>query len=250
MMLAGIKAALDFTHDPERLRVVAFLTDGYIGNEADILAEVHKRLGAARIFSFGVGPAVNRYLLDHMAKLGQGAVAYLGPNDSPSQVMDDYFERISHPALTDIKINWGEMKVSAILPNRMPDLFVGRPVVLTGRFQGTASSVVQVSSQAGGRTVEFALAEKANSAPAANKGLASVWARMKIADLADRSLYEQNHELPSQIKQVALDYNLMSAYTAFIAVDASARTQGDTGTTVPVAVPVPEGVQYKTTVHE
>ena len=71
MMIEGIKAALDFPHDPQRLRFVSFLTDGYIGNEAEILGEIHKRLGASRIFSFGVGSSVNRYLLDGMAKHGQ-----------------------------------------------------------------------------------------------------------------------------------------------------------------------------------
>src|SRR5204863_1082860 len=55
MMIEGIKAALDFPHDPERLRFVCFLTDGYIGNETEILAEIHKRLGDSRIFSFGIG---------------------------------------------------------------------------------------------------------------------------------------------------------------------------------------------------
>jgi len=72
MMIEGIKAALDFPHDPQRLRFVCFLTDGYIGNEAEILGEIHKRLGASRIFSFGIGSSVNRYLLDHMARLGRG----------------------------------------------------------------------------------------------------------------------------------------------------------------------------------
>ena len=37
MMIEGIKAALDFPHDQQRLRFVCFLTDGYIGNEAEIL---------------------------------------------------------------------------------------------------------------------------------------------------------------------------------------------------------------------
>src|SRR5438876_4264775 len=73
MMIEGIKAALDFPHDPGRLRFVCFLTDGYIGNEAEIVGEIHKRLGSTRIFSFGIGSSVNRYLIDQMAKAGRGA---------------------------------------------------------------------------------------------------------------------------------------------------------------------------------
>ena len=84
----------------------------------------------------------------------------------------------------------------------------------------------------------------------ASKALPAIWARGKIAGLAERMTYEQNAELPAAIKQVALDYGLMSAYTAFIAVDASRTTQGSDGVTVKVPVPTPEGVDYQKTVKE
>ena len=71
---------------------------------------------------------------------------------------------------------------------------------------------------------------------------------MKIADLADRSAYEGIADLAQQIKQVALEYGLMSSFTAFVAVDSMTKTSGDHGTTVAVPVLVPEGVRYETTV--
>jgi Ca-activated chloride channel homolog len=250
MMINGIKAALDFPHDPARLRFVCFLTDGYIGNEAEILAETQKRLGSARIFSFGVGSSVNRYLLEHLAKLGAGAVAFLGPNDSPALVMDAFVDRIAHPALTDLKLDWGGMEVSDVFPARTPDLFAGRPVVLTGRFKNAAAGSVGVSGQAGGKTISWRVPAIANEGPLASKSLPIVWARMKIADLSDHALLDRSGELAGAIRQVALDFGLMSDYTAFVAVDASRVTEGKQGTTVPVAVPVPDGVKYNTTVQE
>jgi len=42
----------------------------------------------------------------------------------------------------------------------------------------------------------------------------------------------------------------MSNYTAFVAVDSLTKTAGETGTTVAVPVPVPDGVKYETTVQE
>ena len=42
--------------------------------EEEILAAVHEKLGASRIFSFGVGSAPNRFLMERMAKAGQGIV--------------------------------------------------------------------------------------------------------------------------------------------------------------------------------
>jgi Ca-activated chloride channel family protein len=224
------------------------MTDGYIGNDRQILGEVHERISASRVFSFGVGQSPNRYLLDRVAKLGRGAVAYLGLNDNASDVMDDFFGRISHPALTDIEIDWGGMKVSDVYPQRIPDLFVGRPVILTGRFSGSTERI-RVSGQAGGERREFEVAAS-GKAGATHAGLPSVWARMKIADLCDSATYIAGNELPQMIKEVALEYGLMSDYTAFVAVDSLTRTEGDYGTTVQVPVPVPEGVRYDTTVKE
>jgi len=250
MMIEGIKAALDFPHDPERLRFVCFLTDGYIGNEVEILAAIHDRLGPSRIFSFGIGSAVNRYLLDNMAKIGRGAVAYLGPRDDAGRITGDFFERIAHPALTDLKIDWGGLDVAGVFPRVLPDLFVGRPVILTGRFNGRQDATIRVTGTAAGEHISLDIPARITDSSATHKGLPSVWARMKIADLAEQSIYQPDNELPHQIKQVALDYGLMSAYTAFIAVDSTRRTEGTEGTTVPVAVPVPEGVKYGTTVQE
>ncbi len=248
MMIEGIKAALDFPHDPQRLRFVCFLTDGYIGNETEILAAIHKRLGSSRIFSFGIGSAVNRYLLDHMAQVGRGAVAYLGPNDSAAKIMGDFFERIGHPALTDVKIDWGSLSVNEVFPQQVPDLFVGRPVILTGRFSGDTMPAVKVSGLVAGENIQVNVTGQ--DSPTTHQSLPKIWARAKIAELANQSAYRLDRGLPQQIKQVALDYGLMSAFTAFVAVDSSRLTEGNEGTTVPVAVPVPEGVKYETTVPE
>jgi Ca-activated chloride channel family protein len=251
MMIEGIRKSLQVTPDPDRLRFVAFLTDGYIGNEAEILAEVYNLRGPSRIFSFGVGQSCNRYLLDHMARMGQGCAAYLSLNDNADEVMAKYFERISHPALTDLAIDWGGMQVSDVYPAKLPDLFVGRPVVITGRYRGNADdAVVRVRGKVGGVAREMPLAVNVADAKNAHAGIASVWARMKIADLGDRATHENNPELAGMIKQTALDYGLMSPFTAFVAVDSSQRTAGDHGTTVATPVPVPEGVRYDTTVPQ
>ena len=246
-MIEGIKAALDFPHDPRRLRVVTFLTDGYIGNEDEILLQVNRRLGATRIFSFGVGTTVNRYLLSGLARMGKGAVAYLNLTDSAADVMDRYFERISHPAMMDISIDWGGMNVRDVYPGTVPDLFVGRAVVLTGRFDGTGKSEIRIRAGEPAHMPDITLPVDLDSPPA-HKGLASVWARTKIADLSDSLITTHDKALAEEIKKVALDFELMSAYTAFVAVDSSTKTAGDHGTTVAVPAPVPDGVKYETTV--
>ena len=127
---------------------------------------------------------------------------------------------------------------------------VGRAVVLTGRLSdlGDTALGLRISGTAHSQRVESTIRVELLDETATDAALPAVWARMKIADLADRSLLRDDVDLPARIKQVALEHGLMSAYTAFVAVDSSYRTKGAHGTTVPVAVPVPDGVQYSTTV--
>jgi Ca-activated chloride channel family protein len=249
MMIEGIKAALGFEHDPRRFRLVSFMTDGYIGNEAQILAEVHNSLGTSRIFSFGVGTSVNRYLLDRMAEIGKGAVAYIGLDDSTAESVDKFYDRISHPALADVEIDWGSMEVADLQPSRIPDLFVGRPIIVTGRFDGQESTTIRVTGNVADLTQEMEIPVNLDNAAEMHPGIPCVWARKKIETLGSQAVYDNNPDLPGEIKQVALEYGLMSSYTAFIAVDSSRKTEGDHGITVAVPVPVPDGVRYDTTVQ-
>lgn len=247
-MIEGIRAALDFPGSAGHYRFVAFMTDGFIGNEREILSTVQQRVGTSRIFSFGVGSSVNRYLLERMAKAGRGVAAYLGLNDSAEQVMGNFFDRVSRPALTDIDIEWGAMSVSETYPATLPDLFVGRPLVMAGRFQGEPG-VISVTGLANGERRN--LTPQAAAPGAAGTSVAKVWARLNIADLADRqaALGDPHGELGNAILRTALAHQLVSGYTSFVAVDSSAPTQGSHGVTVHQAVPVPDGVRYETTVQ-
>jgi Ca-activated chloride channel homolog len=248
-MLKGMNAALAFPHDENRTRVVAFLTDGYIGNEIEVLKGLHTQLLDSRVFSFGVGTSVNRYLLDSMARLGNGHAAYLSLNEPAEPVMETYFERISHPALANVKVQFTGMKVSDVYPQRVPELFVGRPIILTGRFTGTPSGEVTIRGRAGDENMNYSLSAASAGRAEENPAIATVWARAKVADLHDEAIYE-GRDVSGDVKETALTYGIMSEFTSFVAVDSSRKTEGDHGTTVAVPVPMPAGVRYDTTVRE
>ena len=247
-MIEGIKAALDFPHSPSRFRFVTFMTDGYIGNEGEILAEVHRRLGAARIFSFGVGTSVNRYLLERLAKEGRGVSAYLGLHDSAEEVMGAFFERVSHAALTDIEIDWGGMTASETYPSRLPDLFVGRPLVVSGRFEGEPGRRDGFGN--GRRRAPFPRGRSHGPGRRSvrRQGVGAVEHRRPVRPAGDRRRppWEAGRD---SILRVALQHQLVSNYTSFVAVDSSEPTKGQYGVTVHQAVPVPDGVRYDTTVE-
>ena len=243
-MLDGIRKALESPADPGRVRFICFLTDGFIGNETDILAEIHRSLGNSRIFSFGVGSSVNRYLLDHMAKAGRGAAAYVSLKEAAEPVMNAFFDRISHPAMTGIEIDLGGMTGAEVFPKRPPDLFSGRPVILCGKAPGSFQGQVKVSGRIGEARLVIPVTPVA--AEGSMNMLRVVWARMKVAELVDEATRGQVADFSGRIRELALEHNLLSAFTAFIAVDSTRVTEGQSGTSVRVPAAPPEGTSYPT----
>ena len=152
--------------------------------------------------------------------------------------------------MTDLAIEWGGMDVKEVYPQRLPDLFVGRPVTLCGKFNGTGATTVRVRGTVAGQTQVVEVPVNMDDASAAHKAVPVVWARGKIAELADRAAWDPSVEAAPQIKSLALEHGLVSPFTSFIAVDGSQRTAGTFGVSVDNAVPVPEGVRYDNTVGE
>src|SRR6266699_5250239 len=110
-MMKAIKASMDPSDRQDHVRVVCFMTDGYVGNDMEIIGEVQKHPNA-RVFAFGIGSSVNRFLLDNMARCGRGEVEYVGLNDDGSAAARRMYERVRNPLLTDITIDWNGMPVA------------------------------------------------------------------------------------------------------------------------------------------
>ena len=247
-MTAGLMAALDFPHDPARLRVVAFLTDGYIGNEDDVLALVGKRLGPSRLFSFGVGSAVNRYLLEEMARIGRGAVQVVRPDEDTRAATAKFHDRIAQPLLTDVRIDWAGLDVVEQVPAAIPDLFMGQPLVVSARYGRPGSGTVTVHANKAGQPVTFQLPVSLPERDETRPEVGSVWARARIAELSRDMLraggdQPKGRGLRELITTIALQHNLMSAYTSFVAVDTTRVTAGGPAKPVAVPVEVPQGVR-------
>ena len=85
-IVPAIRKAFSTPRINQTVRVVVFLTDGYIGNEPEVLKLIHRKIGNARIYAFGVGSSVNRFLLSEMARVGRGFARYIDPTENPDEV--------------------------------------------------------------------------------------------------------------------------------------------------------------------
>jgi Ca-activated chloride channel homolog len=249
--LPALKICLEAPKDPGRARIVLFITDGYIGDEAEVLRFVRRHRGEANLFALGVGSSVNRFLIDGMARLGGGDPFTMLNTEQADAVVRRIHATLSRPALTSIRVDWGGLEVKDLSPARPPDLFAERPVVLAGRYRRGGAAMIVVRGRLAGRAFEQRLAV---SLPAAEPDTAStdtrapaiahLWARRRLGELADLEAVEptRHGEVERQTTQIALDYNLMSRYTSFVAVDTRVRSPTGKPLVVPVPAAAPDGV--------
>ena len=227
-MQTGIIHSLSMPGDPERMRLVLMLTDGYIGGETHMFSTVRKNLGSnARLFALGVGASPNRFLLEGLAEMGRGDVIYHAWGSPVSGAVRQFYDRIAHPALSDIEIDWGGLEITEQYPKRVPDVWAGEPVRVVARYragQETAGGVLHTDIRVRGRVgrdeVEIdAAIEVPVDADPAHAGVASLWARSKIRDIEWYPRGRSTAEVREAVLDVALSHHLVSTYTSLVAID-------------------------------
>ncbi|MBI5488311.1 MAG: AgmX/PglI C-terminal domain-containing protein [Deltaproteobacteria bacterium] len=250
-MLAGMRRALGATHEPKFLQMYMFLTDGYVGDEEEILRVIREERGGARFFAFGIGSGVNRFLIDGIGEHGGGASQVILPRESEDAVpraVEQLFTMIDSPVLVDVEVDWNGLPVADVFPAKLPDLFAGQTVNLVGRYSAAAEGTAYVRGRVGARRVEFPVVVVLPESEEANAALGPIWARWRIEELTKARLTAEEAEqaeLKQQITDLAVEFRLVSEYTAFVAVDES-RVVGN-GQPLRVIQPVelPEGVSYE-----
>jgi Ca-activated chloride channel homolog len=251
-MMKAIRAALADTDTQDHIRIVCFLTDGAVGNEIEIIDAV-RRHPKARVFSFGIGNGVNRFLLDKIAEEGRGEAEYVFLNrgdqkdaEAAASAAKRFYERVRSPLLTDISVDWNGLPVQDVYPKRLPDLFSARPLFITGRYTGGASGVVRLRGKAAGADFLREIYVDLPESEERHDSLASLWARTRIDALMARDYNglqtgNTRKDVEEEITQLGLDYRLMTQFTSFIAVDEIVTAPGEEPKRVAVPAAAPNG---------
>ena len=265
-LLNGIQAVMNFPAAARgRLRSMVLMTDGYIGNENEMLALVQRSLKPGnRLYSFGVGSSVNRFLLNRLAEVGRGTSQVIRQDEPSAEAAEKFFSQINSPVLTNIQISWeGVGEKPEIYPIAAPDLFANQPLVLFGKKTDRAPGQLRIrGTQAGGTAYEQILpvnfaqsgssrqrestSVSATATDFGNPAVAQLWGRSRIKDLMNQMFGGETKSLVEAVTNTALTYRLLSEYTAFVAVSEEVRVEPD-GSRRRVQVPVelPQGVSYE-----
>ncbi|MEQ1917646.1 MAG: VIT domain-containing protein [Elusimicrobiota bacterium] len=176
----------------------------------------------ARIFSFGVGSDVNTLLLDKLAEAGRGARDYVAPNEDIEAKVSALYQKVSHPALTDVKLAWNGVEVDQVFPKPVPDLFHGGELALYGRFRAGGKGTLVVTGKANGKPARFEFPVELPAENSRNAFLPRLWAAQKIGhelDLIRLSGRPADAEVVSSIVRLAKKHGIVTPYTSFLVTE-------------------------------
>jgi Ca-activated chloride channel family protein len=247
-VLTGLQLAYGVAQSPGTLRVVVFLSDGYVGNEPEILRLVAESVGRGRLYAFGIGSGVNRYLIAEMARLGRGLSRIIDPTEKGHDAAIAFARRLETPVLTDIAVDWGGLKPDDVSPALIPDLFQGDSIRIQGRFAAPGSHTIKVTGRVNGRPAVLPLQI---DLPAENTGpsreaIPLVWARSRIADHMGELMVPPNLRKTGQaddtlkvaVTDLGLKFSLVTQWTSFVAVS-ERKVNPNPGSNLDTNVPLP-----------
>ena len=241
-LLPALRTGLSMPAEDGRARSFVVVTDGYVTVEKEAFELVRASLGKANLFAFGIGSAVNRHLIEGLARAGGGEPFIVLDARQAEAEAARLRAMIEQPVLTRVRVRFDGFDAVDLDPPQVPDLFAQRPIVVGGRFRGRAQGRITIDGLAEGGAVtipiDVARAAVRDDSPA----LRHLWARSRIARLGDFNRLAPDSDAVREITRLGLEHGLLTDYTSFIAVDRIVRNPGGAADTVDQPLPLPQGV--------
>jgi Ca-activated chloride channel family protein len=238
---SALRKALGLPRVPGISRTFVVSTDGYISADGQVFDLIRKNLGSANLFTFGIGSSVNRHLVEGMAHAGQGEAFVITKPEQAAAEAARFRAYVSSPVLTNLKLTTNGFQVKDLEPIQLPDVLADRPVICLGKWTGEAKGSVTLSGVSGAgpwsQTFEVGQVKDRH-----HSALRQLWARQRIQMLSDYDQFGQDEGRKAEVTRLGLTYNLLTAYTSFVAVDTQVRNHSGQSTTVTQPLPLPEGV--------
>jgi Ca-activated chloride channel family protein len=241
-LLAAIQNAMSLPAQADISRSIVLVTDGYVSGEKGVFDYIRDHLNQCNVFSFGIGTAVNRYLIEGVAKAGMGEAFVVTQGEEAVAVAAKFREYIQSPVLTDIQVRASGFDIYDVEPSQLPDLFAQRPVILFGKWRGPLGGTFELHGKTGQGDYQTRLDVAGVQPDEANRALRYLWARSRIAELSDYGSKELDAERISKITSLGLKYNLLTQYTSFIAVREVVSNPQGPAKDVDQPLPLPLGV--------
>jgi Ca-activated chloride channel homolog len=238
----ALDTALALPRDEGTARTLVVITDGYISTEKEIFKRIADQAGKSNVFAFGIGSSVNRYLIEGIAKAGQGEPFVATTPAAAAGAAERFRRHIDSPVLTGIHVDFGGFDAFEVEPAQPADLFAQRPLIICGKWRGEAKGTISLTGTTGSGpyAARFDVSQAAVSGP--EGALSYLWARKRLARLTDFSPRQEDEKTRSQVTQLGLRYSMLTPYTSFVAVHEKVRNTAAPARDVTQPLPLPQHV--------
>ena len=206
---------------PSLPRVILFLTDGLptagITDPQTILHNIEAtNKNAAAIYSVAIGNDADAGFLSALAKQNRGGMVAVGAGTDLQLALEELFFRINNPLLI-----WPELATEGgapfdVLPEALPDLFLGNQLVIVGRYAQPGSFDVELSGELDGATTTYPYSGELPALAESQVFVARIWAVTMAQHLLSRIEVEgETDELVEQIMELGTAYGINTPYTKF-----------------------------------
>jgi Ca-activated chloride channel family protein len=239
---AALRTATQLSRTGFVSRTVVVVTDGFIAEEAGALQLISENLNNTNFFAFGIGSSVNRYLIEGVARAGQGEpFIVIGPQEATA-AGERFREYIESPVLTNVHVSYRGFDAYDVEPGAQPDLFAERPIVLFGKWHGPKGGQIEVTGRTATGTFSKVFDVKDSATRPEHAALPQLWARSRIARFSDFKFNRDDAEAIREVTTLGLTYSLLTQHTSFIAVLEEVRNTSGQPRDVNQPLPLPEGV--------
>jgi len=214
----------------ERPTYLIFLTDGLptegVVDSQEILDNFPREAPEdLRLFAFGVGFDVDTFLLDSLAEAHHGSSTYVLPGESLDEALSAFYARISAPVLTDLDLDFDDLRVYDLYPSPLPDLFRGSQIIVVGRYREGGVADVTLTGKVNEQTETFVFedqefARDSRGADTTLTALPRLWATRKIGYLLNQiRLHGPDQETIDQIVKLSIRYGIVTPYTSYLVTE-------------------------------
>jgi Ca-activated chloride channel family protein len=241
-LIPALKRALKLPRTRGVSRTIVIATDGYVDVEAEAFDVIRDNLGKANVFAFGIGASVNRLLIEGIAHAGMGEPFVVVKEDEAPAQAAKFRAYIRTPVLTGVRVEFEGFDAYDVEPPNLPDVLAERPVIVFGKWRGKPGGNIVLRGHSAQGQYENTFDVEDFAPNQNNAALRYLWARHRIQVLSDYAGIEGGEKTKKEVTGLGLKYNLLTAYTSFVAIDRRIRNKNGKPETVTQPLPLPEGV--------
>ncbi|HOT00298.1 MAG TPA: VIT domain-containing protein [Acidobacteriota bacterium] len=241
-LVPALRQALDLPAYEGCSRSIVVISDGYVDVENGVFRLIRNNLHKANVFAFGIGGEINRWLIESLARAGMGEPFVVTGPEEAATVSARFSEYLRSPVLTRVKLEFAGFDAYDVEPARVPDLLAERPVTVYGKWRGDAAGVIRMNGLAADCPYESTLPVDRFRMEASLPALRNLWARHRIAQLADEYTLQPTDPVRAAITGLGLRYALLTPFTSVVAVDEVIRRKDGEVQQIKQPLPQPEGV--------